>query len=381
MFSILHCADLHLEASFAASQLPAAVGRERRLGLREALVRILALAREKQVDAVTVAGDLYEQVYATPDTAEFLRQQFADLAPIRVYIAPGESDPYTEDSLYALTHWPENVSVCSAGQMSPVELAPGIRLWGAACPPEPGYNTLDGIRGDRTGINLLLLHAASARQASPEDRKLFWLDELALRDAGFDVALLGHHHNGQISQEGGVQCVYPGSPEPLAPVEADGDHHVVLLSIEDGAFAPERIPVDQWRYIVLRVDLSGCSSPEEAAALVTVSLRSAPGGGVDERTICRVTLIGARQFESDLDEIRTRVDTPAHVRYESALRSTAYDLEQLAYEPTARGLLVRHLQDQMASAADDTARSTAMNALTFALKALEGKRVRLNEIV
>ena len=245
MFSILHCADLHLEGSFASSQLPPAVGRGRRLGLREALGRILALAREKQVDAVTVGGDLYEQAYAMPDTAQFLRQHFADLAPIRVYIAPGESDPYAEDSLYALTHWPENVGIFSAGQLSPVELAPGIHLWGAACPPEPGYDRLDDVRGDRPGVNLLLLHAARTRQARPAGQGLFCLDDLSLREAGFDLALLGHHHDGQIWQAGGVQCIYPGSPEPLAPAEADGDHQVVLLTIEDGEFTTERIPIDR----------------------------------------------------------------------------------------------------------------------------------------
>ena len=54
------------------------------------LGRILTLARERQVDVVTIAGDLYEQDYALPETAGFLAQQFAKLAPIRVFVALGE---------------------------------------------------------------------------------------------------------------------------------------------------------------------------------------------------------------------------------------------------------------------------------------------------
>ena len=41
-----------------------------------------------------------------PDTLVWLKEQFAQLAPIRIFIAPGESDPYSEKSLYTLIRWP-----------------------------------------------------------------------------------------------------------------------------------------------------------------------------------------------------------------------------------------------------------------------------------
>ena len=257
VFQILHCADLHLDASFASSGLTAAAGAWRRADLRATLGRILTLARERQVDAVTIAGGLYEQDYALPDTAAFLVQQFAKLAPIRVFIAPGERDPYTNDSLYTLTRWPENVTVFSQGRLSAVELAPGIHLWGAACPPARGHKVLDKFHADRDGVNLLLLHATDAEQPAPGREALFSVDAVAMRAAGFDFALLGHQHKERLWPEDAPCCVYPGSPEPLAPEEADGAHQVVLLTIQDGACTSELITVSQWRYLSLRVDLTG----------------------------------------------------------------------------------------------------------------------------
>lgn len=135
---LLHLSNLHLDAPFPT------LGPERRADLRATLGRILALARERRVDAVTIAGDLYEQDYALPDTAAFLAQQAARLAPIRVFIAPGERDPYTHDSLYALTRWPENVTLFSQGQLTAVELGPGITLWGAACPASGSVGSAGG---------------------------------------------------------------------------------------------------------------------------------------------------------------------------------------------------------------------------------------------
>src|SRR3954447_23877003 len=134
MFRLLHFADLHIDTSFATDGLPATVGTWRRADLRATLGRIMALARERKVDAVTIAGDLYEQDYALPDTAKFLMEQFSRLAPIPVCVAPGKCDPYIDGSLYALSHWPENVTIFSQSQLVPIELAPNIQLWGAAHP-------------------------------------------------------------------------------------------------------------------------------------------------------------------------------------------------------------------------------------------------------
>ena len=88
-YKILHFADLHLDTSFAGQGFPIEYGNERRLDLRATLTRILAHARELKVNVVTIGGDLFEQEYLLPETADFIQQQLALIAPIRVIIAPG----------------------------------------------------------------------------------------------------------------------------------------------------------------------------------------------------------------------------------------------------------------------------------------------------
>jgi exonuclease SbcD len=387
MFQILHCADLHLDSSFASGRLPAAVGSWRRADLRATLGRILTLAREQQVDAVTMAGDIFEQDYVLPDTADFLVQQFTKLAPIRVFIAPGERDPYTNDSLYALTRWPENVMVFSQGQLSAVEMAPGIYLWGAACPPARGHRVLDNFHVNHDGVNLLLLHATDAKQPGIGSTALFSVDAAAVHAAGFDLALLGHQHSGRLWPEDAPCCVYPGSPEPLAPEEADGTHQVVLLTIQEEtgfsrknpvSFRTELIPISQWRYLPLRVDLTDCSSTDETTTRVEQSLQSIQRND-DERVVCHVTLTGLPDFDLDVEALAGQVKTKAHVRYETRL-SLPYDLEQLAQEQTVRGLLVRRFQARLKNASSDQEHHKLLNALNYALEALDGKQVRPNEI-
>ncbi len=369
---LLHLSDLHLDAPFPA------LGLERRADLRATLGRILALARERQVAAVTIAGDLYEQDYALPDTAAFLAQQFARLAPIAVFIAPGERDPYTNDSLYALTHWPENVTIFSQGQLTPVELTPGITLWGATCPPARGGATLDGFQCDRPGVNLLLLHAADADQPATGAEGVFTVSASAIRAAGFDFALLGHHHAARLWPEDAPRCLYPGSPEPLRPEAKDVRHTVTLVTVQEAGCAVEHIPINQWRHRAAQVDVSGCSSVAEAAARVQAALTVALDG-VDDRLICEVTLTGAPDAPLETAAVLAQVQTPAHL-YGQARFTFPYDLERLAQEQTVRGLLVRRFQGNLSGSTDEAERQRHLRALAVALQALEGKPVEYYEI-
>lgn len=89
---VLHFADLHLDSPFAWAEASGDAARARRQALRETLRRILALAVSERVNAIFCGGDLYEQERFTPDTAEFLRTEFASAAPVPVYISPGNHD-------------------------------------------------------------------------------------------------------------------------------------------------------------------------------------------------------------------------------------------------------------------------------------------------
>src|SRR5205085_1765987 len=89
---LLHIADIHLDRVFhRAESRPAAV--RRRGELRDALTRALALGKEREVDAVCIAGDVYEHEYVSEDTISFLRGAFA-AAGVPVLVTPGNHDPY-----------------------------------------------------------------------------------------------------------------------------------------------------------------------------------------------------------------------------------------------------------------------------------------------
>src|SRR6476620_745412 len=72
--NVLHLADTHLDRVFGAAEDRRDAAR-RRAGLRDALSRALAAGRVEGVDAVVLAGDVYEHASVTADTVAFLARE------------------------------------------------------------------------------------------------------------------------------------------------------------------------------------------------------------------------------------------------------------------------------------------------------------------
>src|SRR5690606_22677509 len=98
------------------------------------------------VDAVTIAGDFFDQDFIRPSTMSFLSEQLARLAPIPVLIAPGSSDRLNGNSLYLRWKFSDNVHIFQS-TLSAIEFDSGVTIWGCSFPLLTGAAT--PIRSDK----------------------------------------------------------------------------------------------------------------------------------------------------------------------------------------------------------------------------------------
>ena len=108
MLKIIHAADFHLDSPFSGlTPEQAAVRRgEQRLLLDD----LVALTRREEADLVLLSGDLLDGAHVYRETAQALARALGEM-PCPVFIAPGNHDPYTPDSVYATVKFPENVHI------------------------------------------------------------------------------------------------------------------------------------------------------------------------------------------------------------------------------------------------------------------------------
>jgi exonuclease SbcD len=355
---LLHFADLHLDAPFAWARPETA--RLRRRNRRETLTRILQLADEERVDAILCAGDLFEHERFTPDTIAFLRESFGR-TNLPIYLAPGNHDWYSPRSPYALVEWSPNVHVFTEAQLTPMELADGVTLWGAAHRAPAGTGSFfAGFSPERAGVHLALAHA-SERSALPfqetgkEPHAPFDVGELEA--AGIAHAFLGHYHVARDRE----RYTYPGNPDPLEFGESEG-RGVVLASIAaDGTVTGDRRSVAVSQVHDLVIGLDGCHHLDDVRQRIAVAIAPLAGS-------VRVTLSGEVPAELPVDP-RALAQLGEHLdgfMVRIGALTPSYDLDAIHAETTVRGQFAR---DTLGIEDEDRRR----RVLITGLRALEGR--------
>jgi len=303
--------DLHLEAPFGWDG-PSLVN-ERRSALRQVLGNILDLADEVEADAVFCGGDLFEHTVANHGTGEFLRSAFESIAPVPVYISPGNHDWYGSESLYLRTSWSPNVHIFRDSSLRPVELESGLTLWGAAHRgPFRAAGFLDALHIDREGTHIALFHGSEEKGMSHEE----WGDTNAPFSAdqipagGLHHAFVGHYHE----HHDGEHHTYSGNPDPLTIAEglevgSLNRGAVVVDVLPSGALERQRRRVAVTQVHDITLDVSSVLSEDELYALIEVSLDGLSG-------IARVTFDGLAACDAGFDnltDVSTSLDV-VHVR-------------------------------------------------------------------
>ena len=179
---IVHAADFHLDSAFGA--LSAEQARQRRRESRELLTRLCNYVNQNGVDLVLLAGDLFDSDTTYRETLEALSEALGAMQA-RVFIAPGNHDPYSAKSPYATLSWPENVHVFTSKTVERVELSElQCAVYGAAfTAPVQDESLLAGFRAPEDDfIHLMVLHGDISATESRYDP----LTKGQIKESGID---------------------------------------------------------------------------------------------------------------------------------------------------------------------------------------------------
>jgi exonuclease SbcD len=405
---LIHTADVHLDSTFAQARLASDLGQALRLATREVLKRVLALVRERQADALLIAGDLYDHEYVTPDTGAFVRDALAALGDVPVLITPGNHDPCLPDSLYARLDWPPNVHLFRRQEWETITLEElglvvhgfahedfGVRermfggggLWGVGV----GLSGVDGgIRPTTQNPQPTTLHPPAADGLThvvlahgsdlsrlpfnQEDYAPFEPAELAAV-SGVSYWALGHYHNHARVEAGeGVVACYPGCVQGRNFGEI-GTRYALEVSIEDGTASVTPHAVGLHPFETAEVDVTGVPHSDALAA----HLRKRFDPAAWSAAVTRLTLVGEVAPTLEISAVHLR-EQLADVFYDLTLVDRTQPVllaEVLASEQTARVEFVRRLMTRLKVASDGPERETVQLALRLGLAAYEGRQMPL----
>lgn len=306
-YRFVHTADIHLDSPLKSLALRHE-GLSELIGTATRVVfgRIIDLCVEEGVDALIIAGDLYDGSQTSMKTARFLVQQFGRLqeAGIRVYLIRGNHD--AESRMTKELVFPETVKVFgSKAEAQVVEKGP-LRLaihgvsFATRHAPE---SLLDRFKPAVSGaINIGILHTSLAGAAGHDRYAPCSVAEL--QSTGFDYWALGHVHL-RAGYPGRTTVVMPGNPQGRDIGEAGAKSVTLVTVADDGSLTVEARPTAIARFERVPVDLTGVAEWREVAARLEAVLRRARASMAEEQLVLRPILHGdtplAWQILRDLD--------------------------------------------------------------------------------
>lgn len=293
--------------------------------------RIAELARERAVDAVLVAGDVFDDNGVGADTLQQTRDALAAFGEIPVVLLPGNHDPATPDSaLRRLGSLPGRVYV--ALEQQPIRLAAAARGFEVfPCPLLTRHHYDDPAgwlpeRNDPTPIRIAVAHGG-AITFSESTETPNRIDVASILGRGFDYLALGDWHG---LYQVGSRAWYSGAPEATRYKEKHPGH-VLLVEIDGPGAEPrvEPVAVARSRWLGNSVELDGDGALAGLAQWLDA---------LDEKswTLLELTLTGqlSLQGSAELDALLED--------YAGRLAHLRVDAERVAVAPTAEDLETLH---------------------------------------
>ncbi len=293
----IHAADLHLDSPFSGLRAvaPDEVGNILRSATFDVYDRIVDMCIEERVDALLVAGDVYDGAERS------LRAQLKfveglirlDEAGIRSFICHGNHDPL--DGWEARLDLPDGCvrfgSEVSGEPMFPEDPERAF-VYGISYPQREVRQNLSPLfQGlSRGKFRIGLLHANVGGNTEHDSYAPCSVSDL--EETSIDYWALGHVHTRSVLMGRNPAIVYPGNPQGRHANEL-GERGVYLVEVdESGGIEIEFRAVDVVRWERKEVDIGGLGDEQAVLNAIYDAAASALEEARGRRVVLRVVLSG-----------------------------------------------------------------------------------------
>jgi len=302
-FRFIHCSDLHIDSPFKGFS---AINPDWAERLRDAplqsFLNIVDLAVREQVDAVIIAGDVFDGEDKSLQAQFKFRGGLQTLSKHRipVFIAHGNHDPLNTWS--TTLEWPEGVTVFPG---SGVQSVPVVKdgqtlayIYGTSFPERDVFDNLalQFERQQDTGFAVTVLHANVGGHPDHDPYAPCAVDDLVTR--GMDYWALGHIHLREVLRESHPAIVYCGNSQGRHFKES-GPKGCCLVTLSEGADPNiQFVATDTIRFVEATLDLSSCASMDSVVAEIVGQCQMLVEQAEGRSLVVRQTLIGRTEVHS-----------------------------------------------------------------------------------
>ena len=210
----VHIADMHFDIPFTSLNSREGLGEKRRLEQRSAFKKAINYIKDNNVEYFFIAGDLYEHEYVKKSTIDFIINCFNEIPNTKIFISPGNHDPYIKNSYYEAYDFGSNVYIFKNSYVEKYE-DENVNIYGMAFTEFFMEETpLENIViEDNNKLNILVAHCDLNGSKDADGFSYNPILESKINSLGFDYLAIGHIHKNNFDNSNNAH--YPGSPISL----------------------------------------------------------------------------------------------------------------------------------------------------------------------
>ena len=370
---VLHCADLHFDTPF--KELSKEVSDTSKNELLEVFKKIIDLAIEENIEVLLIAGDVFDNLTVNKNTLFFISDQIRRIDNIKVFISPGNHDPYNEKSFYNMINWPENVYIFK-GDMEFKEVKElNLIVWGAGFRNNYENETLlRGVSVDSDKINIMILHGEIASTNSKNEYNPIYINDIY--NSNIDYIALGHRHKfSGILKEGMTTYAYSGCPQGRG-FDESGEKGVIIGEVYRGGTDLRFFPVCKRKYVTKEINITGTNSYDEVIFKILSDLSNEE----INKNFYKIILKGELKEHFNLKENLLIEKLKNKFYYIKIINDTSIEinLEELSKDYSIKGKFIAKILEKLKDASDDDKEILKL-ALKIGIQCLSEDEVNLND--
>ncbi|MBE5917722.1 MAG: DNA repair exonuclease [Pseudobutyrivibrio ruminis] len=335
---IIHCADLHLDSKME-SNLDKEQASLRRIELVETYERMVEYAKDNDVRAILIAGDLFDKPHIRKDVKKRVVEQIVNAPEIDFYYLKGNHDrcDFMEEGIDDI---PSNFHMFNSDGWTSYQ-CDAVTITGMELNSSNASTMAQRLVLDSAATNIVMLHGQQSDYEGRDGAEI--INITSLKGKFIDYLALGHIHKYIYEQldDRGVYC-YPGCLEGRG-FDETGDKGFVLLEIENGEITSEFIPFALRRLHEINVEVTADMNLQAVATKARELLLD-----VDEQDLVKFVITGEREMDDELDIIRfVRLFENKYYFVKCYDRTkTLIDYDSFKYDKSLKGEFVRIVQAQ-----------------------------------
>ena len=326
----IHIADMHFDTPFTFLGEKENLGDIRRLEQREIFKKIINYIKEEKIPYLFVSGDLYDHNYVKRTTIEYINNLFKIIPETKIFITPGNHDPYLKNSYYNNFEWNKNVYIFNS-QIKCYEFEE-VDIYGFGFENFYCNNfRVDDIKiKNKDKINILIVHG-DVDASKNADVLYNPIGKTELKNVGFDYVAMGHIHKRQVINE---NIVYPGSTISLG-FDEQGEHGLLDVNLEKNNLQINFVKLDERIFEEREIDITNINTEEELIEFINNIY-------IEENIMCKIILIGTRNFEIETNKILKLISNKNILKIKNKTKLN-FNLKELANQNNLKGIFISEM--------------------------------------